>query len=1528
MIYKILCDDKTIYDSRDDENLIVSPTLELEVNKAGSLSFTILPGNDLEDSIKRMKSTITVFRDDEIIFTGRATEIEDDFQKRRSVYCEGALAFFNDSIQPLAEYHGITVRGYLEKLVSVHNSQVEANRQFTVGMVTARDANDSLYRFTNYNPTITEIKEDLLDDLGGYFFVRNEGGKLYLDYLGDFIDTSDQKIEFGSNLLDFTSGFDTTDLATRIIPLGAVLDSESTETIKKRLTIEDVNGGKPYLESTEAVENFGIITKVVTWDGVTTATALLSKGRKYLEESQFDNMTIECSAVDLHYSDEEIPAFKVGQYVWVISGPHGLKKRFPVSNLRLCLDSVADNTITLGSSEINRSFTESAKEANEEIIKKIKDVDTDSVLAQAGRNATALINNATHGYVVVEPNEILVMDTNDKETAKRIWRFNQGGLGFSKDGYDGSFPLAITQDGAIVADYITTGKLDANLIKTGIISDEKGRNYWNMETGEFCLQAGSIGDTPIENIEEAVNKSIIDVDVEYAQNTSATTAPTSGWSTKAPTWVDGKYIWQRTKTTTADGEASYSAATCISGAKGATGAAGKDGANGKDGKDGVNGKDGAPGKDGVNGKDGTNGTNGKDGAPGKDGINGKNGTDGKNGSDGKGVTAIVEQYYLSSSNTTQTGGSWVTTCPAWKSGYYIWTRSQITWTDKTTTTTTPTLAGAINSANTTANTANSTANTAKTTANTAKSTADTAKSTADTAKSTADTAKSTADTAKTTANNTKTALDNLKIGGRNIVLGTGTAIEMYPKGGTNENTSTNNGAFTNFVGDTDAKYPYRLAFNPLSKMGLKSGDFLTISFDWSINVESPSGKFRIGFNANPWEMMAGDITLSASNKGGHFQKTQAVSSTTALIDSTAYAVRIRMDNVTSGATLKIWNLKIEYGQKATAWTPAPEDLQSYAEKVAASAVNNQTQTSIFNKLTNNGQTQGIYLKDGKLYVNAEYIATGILKSKDGSTFYLDLDNGVLKMKATSLEVSGSTLANVWKNTAHFNKIGTEWLTHQSWEKGIWMGDSNNSSNCAIDLTDVVANPPQGVPVTNGLWIKPYNMGQHSVGQAIPIDAGKYMFSFYYRVKLNANMLKGTADSKLVSAVSDSGWVITSGGNGTASVVTGYNNLGTTDKFVLPYPLAYAITGNTSGNRDFAQKVTLTKGKTYVLSWYHRLTGGTTSATLLVRNWNTTTNACELTLFNSKVTNTAWERRCVKFTATSENSEITNIQIGITGAGNVQFACMKLEQADYCTIYVPNTADAAYKETDQLYYRVFYRWGNGSSYGIYGTFKNTIAEIKSGKWMRRVAEETFLKGKDTSNKWDMKNTNYFWEYETGKYKTKMRVGMSNGISMEFCGMMVSRLAGTETAETAAASCRWTPNGSDAMLKDSLVATMTGGSATDSNQGLYINSSGQLCINASMIKSGTISADKIKTGTLNSIAINNNGKFQVNANGDVTLKSGCLRIKENDSKYIYFMSSDGSPQIYLTDGSKDLLLCPGHIYYTDRKGIYRELTNVGV
>lgn len=197
--------------------------------------------------------------------------------------------------------------------------------------------------------------------------------------------------------------------------------------------------------------------------------------------------------------------------------------------------------------------------------------------------------------------------------------------------------------------------------------------------------------TAIENADEIKKQTIYAVDVMYALSNSSTEAPTTGWSTTAPNWENGKYMWQKTVITYGDGTTEETSVTCI------TGATGEKGENGKDGTD------------------------------------GKDGADGQKGDTGTGVKEIIEQYYLSTSNTTQTGGSWKTTQDTWSKGKYIWTRNKITWTDDTVSYTIPILATGLNNANSVANNANTTANTANSTANSAKDTADEAKETADNA---------------------------------------------------------------------------------------------------------------------------------------------------------------------------------------------------------------------------------------------------------------------------------------------------------------------------------------------------------------------------------------------------------------------------------------------------------------------------------------------------------------------------------------------------------------------------------------------------------------------------------------------------------------------------------------------------------------------------------------------------------------------------------------------------------------------------
>lgn len=406
------------------------------------------------------------------------------------------------------------------------------------------------------------------------------------------------------------------------------------------------------------------------------------------------------------------------------------------------------------------------------------------------KEQTNLINSLNkNGYVYIDDNEILILDQLPKEKAKNVWRFGLGGIGFSSKGYEGLFETAITMDGKINADFITTGTMAVDRIESlaNFITDT------SASIAAIELQQDSIT-TKVSSLEKTtVNK----VQVQYALGDTLTTPPTAGWSETAPEWQAGKYMWQKTVTTYSDGATKESKATCIQGAKGETGTSGtdgKDGTNGKNGNDGrgiastvityqasssgtttptgtwqstiptvtaghylwtktvINYTSGEPttsysvsmmGKTGANGKNGTSisitsksvtyqiGTSGTTTPTGTWSTSvptlesgkylwtktyvkysdssettsyavsycAKDGVKGDTGATGKGIKSIQDQYYLSTSNTTQTGGAWKNTQDAWKSGKYIWTRSHITWSDDTTTDTTPILAESLNTAN-------------------------------------------------------------------------------------------------------------------------------------------------------------------------------------------------------------------------------------------------------------------------------------------------------------------------------------------------------------------------------------------------------------------------------------------------------------------------------------------------------------------------------------------------------------------------------------------------------------------------------------------------------------------------------------------------------------------------------------------------------------------------------------------------------------------------------------------------------------
>lgn len=205
---------------------------------------------------------------------------------------------------------------------------------------------------------------------------------------------------------------------------------------------------------------------------------------------------------------------------------------------------------------------------------------THSLMQQAVSHATALITGNLGGYVVLhdsdgngEPDEILIMDTPDINTATKVWRWNASGLGYSSTGYDGDYGTAITADGAIVANFITAGTMSGNRIRTGIIESMDHSLVMDLDNGTISAPAITLNGTDVgDRLNDLEQTS---VETAYALSNSGTTIPSTFPLTEptAPT-VAQPYLWSRTVYTYADGDVNTSYAVSVRGANGQNGADG------------------------------------------------------------------------------------------------------------------------------------------------------------------------------------------------------------------------------------------------------------------------------------------------------------------------------------------------------------------------------------------------------------------------------------------------------------------------------------------------------------------------------------------------------------------------------------------------------------------------------------------------------------------------------------------------------------------------------------------------------------------------------------------------------------------------------------------------------------------------------------------------------------------------------------------------------------------------------------------
>lgn len=438
-----------------------------------------------------------------------------------------------------------------------------------------------------------------------------------------------------------------------------------------------------------------------------------------------------------------------------------------------------------------------------------------------------------------------------------VWKLTATALGISTDGGK-TYPYGLDVSGDAILNRIYVNGIDGKYIK---IENEKLSEY----VEKVNKTASDASDTA-EKAMRTANSTVASMTVEYYKSTSSTELKGGTWQSGAVTATQGYYIWSRTKTVAQDDTVTYSQAACITGSTGATGAKGDTGATGEKGD---------------------------------------------TGATGKGVKSIVPQYYLSTSSTTQAGGTWANTQPAWQPNHYLWTRSYITWSDNTSSTTTPILAQALNDANEKGYNNSQELETVKETVTKQGSSLTTMENQIK---------------EKVWKEDITTEVKKISVGARNLARGQSREWQSFqPATGVNQcHSFLKSGTTANI--DTSASAGLSVT--------------CTVELRWE-KCASQSGQ-----TMKVWAQGSQDGAWTSSNPfcNGLFNfaptaSGQQIFKTTATWDGKAHRYDIGMHcDYSDGNGIFYWRcLKAEIGNVSTDWTPAPEDVQSDIDTAQSTA---------------------------------------------------------------------------------------------------------------------------------------------------------------------------------------------------------------------------------------------------------------------------------------------------------------------------------------------------------------------------------------------------------------------------------------------------------------------------------------------------------------------------------------------------------------------------------------------------------------
>ncbi|BBA22590.1 hypothetical protein MBVR141_0944 [Mycoplasmopsis bovirhinis] len=379
-------------------------------------------------------------------------------------------------------------------------------------------------------------------------------------------------IEYGKNLTKLEQDSDISEIYTDLLPYAVSTDEEGVESV-----VTLVEQTLPITKTTLKQKKILIKDFTDSFESGETIShnELRLKAKDYIANNplgvETPSLTISFEAL---WKQPEYPAIlervSLCDTVTVKHIDYGVSVQLKV--IKTVYDSLLERytSITLGAAKSNFiNEVSNTKAAMQTVTQTVDRMPT--LVSAAINNATKLITGQKVGYVILNgdsetsmPYELLVLDQPNIADAVNVWRWNVGGLGFSSNGYNGPYETAITSDGQIVADFITTGTLLADIIKAGIISSKDGSSYWNIDTGEVVIKAYATSDA-LNKAVEGLEGSIEKVETTFTQRATSIEARVSANETNISslTVSVGKV---ETRVSTAEGNIS-SLTTDVSGIK-------------------------------------------------------------------------------------------------------------------------------------------------------------------------------------------------------------------------------------------------------------------------------------------------------------------------------------------------------------------------------------------------------------------------------------------------------------------------------------------------------------------------------------------------------------------------------------------------------------------------------------------------------------------------------------------------------------------------------------------------------------------------------------------------------------------------------------------------------------------------------------------------------------------------------------------------------------------------------------------------